>query len=146
MNPRALAQALVAERGDEIRARGVAIWMEVDCAEVTADPDGLAQAVRNLLDNALKFTRDTPHPAIEIGGRETGRACVLWVRDNGIGFDMQYHDRIFDIFQRLHRTEDYPGTGIGLTIVRKAMERMGGRAWAESAPGAGATFYLEIPK
>jgi signal transduction histidine kinase len=70
----------------------------------------------------------------------------LWVKDNGIGFDMRYHDRIFDIFQRLHITADYPGTGIGLAIVRKAMERMGGRAWAESAPGQGATFYLEIPR
>jgi light-regulated signal transduction histidine kinase (bacteriophytochrome) len=66
------------------------------------------------------------------------------VRDNGIGFDMTYHDRIFEIFQRLHRDEDYPGTGIGLALVRKAMERMGGRAWAESAVGRGATFYLEI--
>ena len=70
---------------------------------------------------------------------------MLWVRDNGIGFDMKFTDRIFDIFQRLHRSEDYPGTGIGLAIVRKAMERMNGRVWAESAPGSGATFYLEIP-
>jgi len=146
VNPGALAQTLVAERDDEIRARGVAIRVNVDCAAVFADPDGLAQALRNLLDNALKFTRDAPHPAIEIGGRESEGACILWVRDNGIGFDMQYHDRIFDIFQRLHRIEDYSGTGIGLAIVRIAMERMGGRAWAESAPGAGATFYLEIPK
>lgn len=59
---------------------------------------------------------------------------------------MKFHDRIFDIFQRLHRSEDYPGTGIGLTIVRKAMQRMGGRVWAESEPGGGATFHLEIPK
>ena len=72
--------------------------------------------------------------------------CVVWVRDNGMGFDMKYHDRIFNIFQRLNPGEEYPGTGIGLAIVRKAMERMGGRAWAESQPGQGATFYLEIPK
>jgi signal transduction histidine kinase len=68
------------------------------------------------------------------------------VRDNGIGFDNKYHDQIFGIFQRLNPAEDYPGTGIGLAIVRKAVERMGGRAWAESSPGRGATFYLEIPK
>ncbi|MCL4559276.1 MAG: ATP-binding protein [Chloroflexi bacterium] len=68
------------------------------------------------------------------------------MHDNGVGFDMQYHERMFEIFQRLHRAEDYPGTGVGLAIVRRAMERMGGRAWAESAPGKGATFYLEIPQ
>lgn len=68
----------------------------------------------------------------------------LAVRDNGIGFDMKYQDRIFELFQRLQRSEDYPGTGIGLALVRKAVERMGGRVWAESAPGAGAAFYVEL--
>jgi light-regulated signal transduction histidine kinase (bacteriophytochrome) len=67
------------------------------------------------------------------------------VRDNGNGFDMQYHERIFDIFQRLHRAEDYPGTGVGLAIVRKALQRMYGRVWAESQRGEGSTFYVEIP-
>jgi light-regulated signal transduction histidine kinase (bacteriophytochrome) len=69
---------------------------------------------------------------------------LLWVRDNGIGFDMQYAERIFEIFQRLQRAEDYPGTGVGLAIAHKAMQRMGGRVWAESEPGKGATFYLEF--
>ncbi|MBV9959199.1 MAG: two-component system sensor protein, partial [Acidobacteria bacterium] len=101
---------------------------------------------RNYLDNAVKFTRRTTQPRIEVGSTEDPHNCVLWVRDNGIGFDLKYHDRIFDIFQRLHPAEDYPGTGVGLALVRKAMERMGGRAWAESEPGRGATFYLEIPK
>jgi signal transduction histidine kinase len=103
-------------------------------------------ALRNLIDNAFKFTRGTAHPIIEIGGRETESSCILWVRDNGIGFDMQYHDRIFEIFQRLHRAEDYPGTGVGLAIVHKAMERIGGRVWAESQVGHGSSFYLEIPR
>jgi signal transduction histidine kinase len=102
-------------------------------------------ALRNLLQNALKFTRDTPHPSIEVSGREHDGARLLWVRDNGPGFDMQYHDRVFTIFQRLHRSEDYPGTGVGLAIVKRAMERIGGRAWARSAPGEGATFFLELP-
>jgi signal transduction histidine kinase len=113
---------------------------------VVADPNGLTQSLSNLLDNAVKFTRHVPQPRIEVGSKETTTNCLLWVRDNGIGFDMRYHDRIFDIFQRLNKSEDYPGTGVGLAIVRKAMERMGGRAWAESQPGQGATFYLEIPK
>jgi signal transduction histidine kinase len=102
--------------------------------------------IRNLLDNALRFTAESPEPRIEIGGEVHPARCVLWVRDNGIGFDMRYHDRIFEIFQRLHRQEEYPGTGIGLALVRKAMQRMQGRVWAESAPGAGATFYLELPR
>jgi len=146
LNPRPLVEMLVAERADELQARQVTLSVDIPCATVTAEAEGLAEAVRNLLDNALKFTRDVPAPRIEIGGRETEKSCIIWVRDNGIGFDMQYHDRIFEIFQRLPRAEDYPGTGVGLAIVRKVMQRMGGRVWAESAPGEGATFYLEIPR
>lgn len=146
IDPRALIEALLAERADEIRTRGVAVSVAVACPSVSTDRDGLAMALRNLLENALKFTRNVPKPTIEVSGHDTGTACILAVRDNGVGFDMKFHDKIFDIFQRLHRNEDYPGTGVGLAIVRKAMERMGGRAWAESAPGKGATFYLEIPE
>ena len=81
-----------------------------------------------------------------IGGSQTDDHWTLWVKDDGIGFDPKYLDRIFDIFQRLHRVEEYPGTGIGLAIVRKAVERIGGRVRANSAPGKGSTFYLDIPK
>ncbi len=144
IDPRALIEALLIERADEIGQRNVSLTLNVSCEPVVADAEGLTQALRNLLDNALKFTHEVSEPRVEIGGRDTENGCILWVRDNGIGFDMQYHDHIFDIFQRLHRAEDYPGTGIGLAIVRKALERMGGRAWAESSPGTGATFYLEI--
>jgi signal transduction histidine kinase len=112
---------------------------------VNVDISGLSQVLRNLLDNALKFTRGSSPPRIEVGGRiEEGR-YLLWVRDNGIGFEMKFVERIFDIFQRLHRAEDYPGTGVGLAIVRKAVERMGGRAWAVSELGRGATFFVELP-
>jgi light-regulated signal transduction histidine kinase (bacteriophytochrome) len=69
---------------------------------------------------------------------------VISVQDNGTGFDMRYYEKIFEIFQRLQRAEDYPGTGVGLALVRKAIERMGGRVWAESSPGKGATFHLEL--
>jgi light-regulated signal transduction histidine kinase (bacteriophytochrome) len=113
---------------------------------IKADPEGLNQVLRNLLDNALKFTGKTADPQISIGGEEKEETCLLWVRDNGVGFDMQYHDRIFGIFQRLQKADDYSGTGIGLAIVQKAMQRMGGKVWAESTPGMGATFYLEVPK
>ncbi len=143
---RELIDALIAERMNELNARGVQVSVNVPCEFVNADLDGLAQAIRNLIDNAIKFTHDVPSPRIEFYGTETDTSCVLRVCDNGIGFDMQYHDRIFGIFQRLHRAEDYPGTGIGLAIVQKAMARMRGRVWAESAEGRGACFFLELPK
>jgi signal transduction histidine kinase len=146
LDPRAVIESLLAERADDLRAAGVRVTVDVACDEARADREGFAQAFRNLLDNALKFTRGVPEPRVEVHGTETERACVVSVRDNGPGFDMKYHDRIFEMFQRLHRAEEYPGTGVGLAIVRRVMERMGGRAWAESAPGAGATFFLELPR
>jgi len=146
VNPRTLVEALLAERAADIGQRRVSLTVDIPCEYVVADSESLTLALRNLLDNALKFTRDVAQPRIEIGGRQTPDSCIIWVKDNGIGFDMRYHDRIFEIFQRLHRAEDYAGTGVGLAIVRKAAERMRGRVWAESAPGEGATFYLEIPR
>jgi PAS domain S-box-containing protein len=139
-----LLETLVEEKKAEIENHKVHLTMKVNNVTVVADAEGLTQALRNYLDNAIKFSREVAEPRVEIGAEEVERNCRVWVRDNGIGFDMTYHDRIFEIFQRLHRDEDYPGTGIGLALVRKAMERMGGRAWAESAVGKGATFYLEI--
>ncbi len=146
VNPRTLVEALLAERSADIGQRRVSLTVDIPCEFVVADPESLTLALRNLLDNALKFTRDVAQPRIEIGGRQTPDSCIIWVKDNGIGFDMRYHDRIFEIFQQLHRVEDYGGTGVGLAIVRKAAERMRGRVWAESTPGKGATFYLEIPR
>ena len=140
-----LVDTIVAERTEEITARGVTMKIDVFPKVAIVDRDGLAMALRNLMDNALKFTRDAPQPVIEIGLHLESGVCVLWVRDNGIGFDMKFHERIFEMFQRLQLAEEFPGTGIGLAIVRKAMQRMGGRAWATSAPGEGATFYLEMP-
>ncbi len=144
VDPRVIVEALLAERADEIRESGLRVEVNLPFDSLNADPDGLAMALRNLVDNAIKFTRTVDDPQVQIGGRETDGGCVVWVKDNGIGFDMKFAERIFEIFQRLHRSEDYPGTGIGLALVRKAMERMGGRAWAESRPGEGATFYLEV--
>jgi len=132
------------ERKREEAPRPIQFVVNVNGSSVWADASGLAQALRNYLDNAIKFTDKIEQPRIEVGSKENGEGCLLWVRDNGIGFDMKHHDRIFDIFQRINSAEEYPGTGIGLAIVRKAMERMGGGAWAESEPGHGATFYLEF--
>ena len=133
------------------------VAVNIEPAVIRADGDALALVLRNLLDNALKFSANAVAPHVEIRGElkgglmhegdgEGGVPSYLFsVCDNGVGFDMQYEDRIFDIFQRLHRTEEYPGTGIGLAIARKALQRMHGRVWAESQPGQGATFMMEIP-
>ena len=141
-----MINSLVEEKRREATEHPIDFVIDVNGSTVLADASGLAQSLRNYLDNAIKFTRKVAEPHIEVGSKESAEHCLLWVRDNGIGFDMEHHDRIFGIFQRLNVSEDYPGTGIGLAIVRKAMERMGGRAWAHSEPGHGATFYLEIPK
>jgi signal transduction histidine kinase len=141
-----IVRALIEEKRRDTTTQHIDFVVDLNGVTVLADATGLNQSVRNYLDNAIKFSSRATQPRVEIGSRESERSCVLWIKDNGIGFDMKDHDRIFDLFQRLNVADDYPGTGIGLAIVRKAMERMGGRAWAESTPGEGATFYLEIPK
>lgn len=141
---RACTDAVLQSHWSAPQNANIALHCELPPLTVRGDRDGLAIVLRNLLDNAIKFSRRADAPAIEIGAREDGGKVILWVRDNGIGFDMKFHERIFDIFSRLHRPEDYPGTGVGLALVRKAVQRMGGKVWAESAPGQGATFYLEL--
>lgn len=143
---RELVDRLVAERDAELRARGVEIEIGFDGLELSADREGLTLVLRNLVDNALKFTRDEPAPKVSIDARIEEGLAVLTVADNGIGFDMRFRDRIFEIFQRLQRAEDYPGTGVGLAIVRKAVQRMGGEVRAEGRPGAGARFIVELPQ
>ncbi|MDB5103805.1 MAG: cph15 [Fibrobacteres bacterium] len=112
---------------------------------VLADKEGLAIALRNLIDNAVKFSGTRRPSVIGIRSRIDGDRYILSVRDNGTGFDMKHYENIFKMFHRLHRSEEFPGTGVGLAMVRKAMDRMGGRVWAESAPGQGAEFHLDLP-
>ena len=112
---------------------------------VLGDESQLIQLFQNLLGNAIKFRSDDA-PIIHVGVEETKDGWVFSVRDNGIGIDMKYAERIFTVFQRLHAREDYPGTGIGLAVVKKIVERHGGRIWVESAPAKGSTFYFTLPK
>ncbi|MBS4057683.1 MAG: PAS domain S-box protein [Bacteroidales bacterium] len=121
---------------------------ETDSGEIVlaADSRAITIALRNVIENAIKFTKNRPNPRVKVVVTDNEQSWVISVADNGIGFNMKYHQRIFEIFQRLERAEDFPGTGIGLAMVYKAMQRIKGRVWAESAPGEGSVFYLEIPK
>ncbi|MBI2961616.1 MAG: PAS domain S-box protein, partial [Betaproteobacteria bacterium] len=111
---------------------------------VTGDPGLLRQAFQNLLANAFKFSAKAQSPAVSVGIEPAPDGPVFFVRDNGAGFDMQYADKLFGVFQRLHPVSEFPGTGVGLVIVKRIIERHGGRVWAESAPGAGATFRFTL--
>ena len=141
--PAAVARQALAELGPEREGRQVEVAIG-DLPECRAAPVLLRQVYVNLLSNALKFTRGRPGARIEVGSLTERGETVYFVRDNGAGFEMQYAPMIFDAFQRLERREDYEGTGIGLTLVQRIVRRHGGRVWAESEPGAGATLYFTL--
>lgn len=110
----------------------------------TADASLLRQLFVNLLSNAFKFTRATEHAVIEVGCQADGGEQVFFVRDNGPGFDMAHAQRLFDAFQRFHRADEFEGSGVGLSIVQRIVQRHGGRIWAEAAPGRGASFFFSL--
>ncbi len=142
---RQVINRILAERDHDVRESGLQIDDRIEDVTLEADLDCVIQILRNLIDNAVKFSKNVMAPKIELSTRIDGGKIVFSVKDNGCGFDMKYYGRIFTIFQRLHRSEEYPGTGVGLAIVTKAAERIAGRVWATSSPGEGATFYLELP-
>jgi PAS domain S-box-containing protein len=121
-----------------------AIVTNDDLPEVMADETQLVQLFQNLIGNAIKFHKPGESPRIHISAQRKNEDWVFSVRDNGIGIDPQYFDRIFVIFQRLNTREEYKGTGIGLAICKKIVERLGGKIWIESQPGQGATFYFTL--
>jgi signal transduction histidine kinase len=105
----------------------------------------IRQVLSNLLGNAVKFTRKSEHALIEMKGDNSGAYSTYCISDNGVGFDIRYSDKLFEIFRRFHREKDFEGTGVGLAIVKKIIDKHGGRIWAESEPGKGATFYFTLP-
>lgn len=139
-----LIDALIAESSKELDGREVE-WRVGPLPRVLGDAMFLQLALRNLVSNALKYSRSRQPATIEFGSRREGDAFVIFVRDNGVGFNMKYVGKLFGVFQRLHRIEEFEGTGIGLANVRRIIERHDGRTWAEGKQGEGATFYFSLP-
>lgn len=120
-------------------------WQRHAIPDTVGDPQLLKQVWVNLLANAVKYTRPRDPARIEIGAEEADDEIIYYVKDNGVGFNMQYADRLFGVFQRLHTEKDFEGTGVGLANVRRIVQRHGGRTWAEGAEGRGATVYFSLP-
>jgi PAS domain S-box-containing protein len=133
-------EELVASRGE-----GRAACQVAELPEALGDVRLMRQIWVNLLSNALKYSSRRPDAEIEVGGRREEEETQYWVRDNGVGFDEQYAHKLFGVFQRLHTEHEFKGTGVGLAIVKRVVQRHGGRVWAEGRPGEGATFYFALP-
>ncbi len=139
-----LIQSVIHEMEPDFQNREIE-WKIGKLPPVEGDPALLRQVFYNLISNALKYTRTRPVTKIEIGSTQTENEYVIYVKDNGVGFDPRYAQKLFGVFQRLHRAAEFEGTGIGLANVRRIITRHGGRTWAESELDQGATFYFSLP-
>ena len=141
----ALVEAIRQELAPDYEGRDI-IWEVAPLPKVIADPAFINLALHNLVANAIKYTRGREPARIEIGARQHAGETEVYIRDNGVGFDMAYANKLFGVFQRLHRMEDFEGTGIGLASVRRIIERHDGRVWAEGQVDQGASFHFTLPR
>jgi light-regulated signal transduction histidine kinase (bacteriophytochrome) len=138
--------ALVSEVVQEVRGQSPASIEVRDLALAQGDRALLKQVWVNLVGNALKYSAKRDAARVEIGSQVEGEENIYWVRDNGAGFDMRYAAKLFGVFQRLHSSDEFAGTGVGLAIVQRVVSRHGGRVWAEGKPGEGACFFFSLPR
>jgi PAS domain S-box-containing protein len=146
VDPRRLVETILQDRKLAIAEQGIDVTVDIPFPMMRTWERGLVQVMTNLIDNAIKYSRAAKPPRLSIRAEALDESWRIIVSDNGIGFDMKYHDRIFGLFNRLVRAEDYEGSGAGLAIVKKVLDREGGRIWAVSAVGQGASFYVELPR
>jgi signal transduction histidine kinase len=140
-----MISSLLVDRQSQLAGIPCQIAVNLPFADLYGEPVSIRQALVNLLDNALKFSRCSPAPNINIGGQQAPTERILWIQDNGIGFDADQKQKLFGLFERLHNAQEYEGTGVGLAIVKMVADKHGGRVWAESSPGKGSMFYLAFP-
>jgi PAS domain S-box-containing protein len=140
---RSLVEEVLKDLGPEVKDRNIE-WKIAGLPFVECDPILAKQVFVNLLSNAVKFTRTRPLAIIEVGQRDVDGQSAIYVQDNGVGFSMKYSDKLFGVFQRLHRQEDFEGTGVGLATVQRIVHKHGGRVWAEAELNTGATFYFTL--
>jgi PAS domain S-box-containing protein len=145
VNVRPAIEMVLTELANEITAKGATVTLEGTLPEVLANATVIQQVFLNLINNAMKFVAPETKPVIRISAETTDSVVRFSVQDNGIGIAPEHHQRIFDVFQRLHSNRDYPGTGIGLAIVRKGVERMAGKVGVQSEIGKGTRFWVELP-
>jgi light-regulated signal transduction histidine kinase (bacteriophytochrome) len=141
-----MINSLLVERQSQFSDITPQISVNLPFSDLYGEPVSIRQALVNLLDNAFKFSRYSSAPNINIGGQRAATERIIWVQDNGIGFDPSQKEKLFGLFERLHNAQEYEGTGVGLAIVKMVADKHNGRAWAESTPGKGSTFYLAFPE
>ncbi|MEP6957579.1 MAG: ATP-binding protein [Nitrospirota bacterium] len=141
-----MIDSLLVDRQSRLGGSAPQITVDLPFTDLYGEPVSIRQALVNLLDNALKFSRYSACPTINIGGRQTPTERILWVQDNGIGFDAGQKQKLFGLFERLHTAQEFEGTGVGLAIVKMVADKHRGRVWAESSPGKGSMFYLAFPE
>ena len=139
-------ERVMARLSPEIAATQACVEISEPLPDLWANPNVLEQVLTNLLTNALKFVPKGARPQVRIRAEDAGACCRILVQDNGIGVPPEHQQSIFGVFQRLHAPEEYPGTGIGLAIVQKSIERLGGKVGVDSTPGHGSCFWFELPK
>ncbi len=139
-----ISENIIRDLASEAKSRDVK-WIIGDLPEIKGDAALLRQVFANLIGNALKYTRRKQQARIEIDSRNTEEELIVFVKDNGVGFDMRYANKLFGVFQRLHPQSEFEGTGVGLANVRRIIHQHGGRTWAEGQLNEGATFYFSLP-